>query len=152
MTGQISINDYLSKDIPLGWVDDSKIGAIIPFQNLKDYIGKRVIYRSAIGSNTDEGFFNKLVLIKEYLDKSDTYYTIEEDGNVSFYNDYIRSISSKDKQEKMKKAFVCDRIAYSDDNRTKKANSWLSEAFCINGRYRITHNSSSVCFCEYKAI
>lgn len=152
MSGQITINDYLTKDIPFGWVDDSKVGSIIPFQKLKDYIGKGVIYRSVTGSSENEKFWNKVVMIKDYFDESDTYYSLEKNGDISYYNDFERSLSSNEKKKQMKKAFVCDRIAYTDDNRTKKANSWLSEAYCTNGRYQITHNSSSVCFYEYKAI
>jgi len=67
-------------------------------------------------------------------------------------NEVVLSLSSEEKKKQFKPAFKCDRIAYSDDARTLKTNSWLSEAYCINGRYQITHNSSSVCFFEYKVM
>ncbi len=152
LLGQLSLNDFFAESVSLGSIGDDKVGAVIPFQKLKDYIGKRVVYRSVTGSNGDEKFWNKVVMIKDYFEKSDTYYSLEENGKTSIYNEYIKSLSSKQKQEQMKPAFVCDRIAYSDDDRTKKTNSWLSEAFCTNGRHRIVHNSSAVGFYEYKAM
>ena len=100
----------------------------------------------------DGQFWNKVVMIKDYFDECDTYYSLDNDGKTSYYNEYLKSLSSEEVKKQLKPAFVCDRIAYTDDDRTKKTNSWLSEAYCTNGRYQITHNSSSVCFHECKAI
>lgn len=150
IAGQESIYSFLTADVPIGFVEESKRGNVIPFERLKDYIGKRVIYQSATGSEPDTKFWHKVVLIKDYYEKSDQYYSKEEDGVVTYMNDFVMSLQSKETKKKYHKAFVCDRIAYSDDERTKKANSWLSEAYCRNGRYHITHNSSQVNFFELK--
>ena len=54
MIGQITINDFLSENASLTFVDKSHVGKIIPFQKLKNYIGKRVIIESKTqGYNTD---------------------------------------------------------------------------------------------------
>lgn len=142
--GQLSLNSFLSDTVPIGYVDESRVGDIIPFQRLKDYIGKKVIYQTQGNIKSQ-----RVVLIKDYFKNSDTYYSNEEGETI---NEFILSLSSEEKKKQFKPAFKCDRIAYSDDARTLKTNSWLSEAYCINGRYQITHNSSSVCFCEYKVM
>lgn len=144
IAGQISLNDFLSEKVHLGWTKETSLGKVIPFQNLKDFIEKKVIYKDALGQ--------KVVIIKNYFSKSDTFYSYGEAGTTKLFNDYIAKLQSSAIQKKLKVAFVCDRIAYTDDDRTRKTNSWLSEAFCTNGRYQVTHDASSVCFYEYKAI
>ena len=49
--GQLSLNSFLSDAAPIGYVDESRVGDIIPFQRLKDYIGKKVIYQTQGISN-----------------------------------------------------------------------------------------------------
>jgi hypothetical protein len=151
--GQLSLDGFLVASVPLGHVDGAKKGNMIPFQKLKDFIGKKVIYQSETGAEGDRKYGYKLVLIKDYFEDSDQYFQKTENGNVTYMNEYIMSLQSENTKKQYEPAFVCDRIAYSDDDRTsKKANSWLSEAYCLNGRHQITHNSSSVSFFEYKAM
>lgn len=149
MAGQISLFDFLSESAPLGWTKGIKMGQVIPFQDLKKYIGKRVVYATHMGNGNP---VSKVVIIKKYVTDCDTYYALEENGEAKIYNDFVRSLSSKEKAEKMKIAFMCDRIGYTDDDRTKKTNCWLSEAYCTNGRHLICHDKSAVCFYEYKAM
>ncbi len=151
MEGQISLNDFLSRNVALGYCENvvSKTGKTIPFQELKKYIGKKVLYGTRLKDGKQVG---KVVMITSYMKDMDTFYSLEEDGKKSFLNDFVYSLSSKETKEKARKAFVCDRIAYTDDERTKKTNSWLSEAYCVCGRYDIHHIAQDVCFYEYKAI
>lgn len=142
--GQLTLNSFLSDAAPIGYVDESKVGVPIPFQRLKDYIGKKVIYQTQGNGKTQ-----RVVMVKKYYESSDTFYSDEEGNTI---NEYVLSLSSEEKKKRFKKAFSCDRIAYSDDARTLKANSWLSEAYCSNGRHQVVHNASSVCFYEYKAM
>ncbi len=150
IAGQFSLNDLLSESIKLGWIGEEKVGNIIPFQDLKNYKDKKVVYQSFMGSGDDSKPIYKVILIKDYLENTDKYYRNRQDGSI--VNDYLASISSKEVKDNLEPEFTCDRLAYSDDNRTKKANSWISEAFCNNGRHQIAHNSFLVCFHELKAL
>lgn len=150
IAGQLSFNDILADAIPMGFVDETKVGKVIPFQELKNYKDKKVIYEAFYGSGDDAKSYYRVVLIKDYYDKADPYFRNEVDDTIC--NDFIRSLSSEETKKHLVPAFVCDRIAYSDDNRTGKANSWLSEVYCSTGRHQICHNSSKVCFHELKAM
>ena len=147
--GQLTLNDLMSENIPLGWINKAKAGNVIPFQKLKDYIGKKVICQTGSGNGET---VNKVVIITDYYNNLDTYYSCDENDNTVYMNDYVYSLSSKETKDKYKPAFKCDRIAYSDDDRTKKTNSWLSEVFCSCGRHNIYHNNSQICFYELNAI
>lgn len=64
MAGQISLFDFLSESAPLGWTKGIKMGQVIPFQNLKKYIGKRVVYATHMGNGNP---VSKVVIIKNTL-------------------------------------------------------------------------------------
>lgn len=150
INGQLSFNDILAEAIPMGFVDEAKVGKVIPFQELKGYKEKKVVYRSFYGSGDASSPYFRVVLIKDYYENSDKYYRNELDNTI--LNEFVVSLSSQETKSHLSPAFTCDRIAYSDDDRTKKANSWLSEAYCSNGRHQICHDSSSVCFYELKTM
>ena len=125
VTGQISLYDYFSNTAKIGPADNKNVGIEIPFQKLKDYIGKMLIYASGSGDKTDY----RVIKLTDYYDESDQYFSYTENGVTEYISEYVMQLSSEEKKKKMKPVFVCDRIAYSDDRRTEKTNSWLSEVF-----------------------
>ncbi len=151
MLGQISLNDFLSQSVHLGRINDKeKLGKQLLFSDLKNYVGKRVLYVTHSGNGELDC---RVIIINDYLEKEDTFYSVEENGKTSYLTDCVYSLSSKETREKAKVAFVCDRLAYTDDDRTKKTNSWISEAYCNNGKkYPKVDQYAPVYFCEYKAI
>ena len=145
IAGQLSLNDFFAQAVPIGMVSEVKIGKFIPFGELKNYKDRKVVYQSTYGGDESKSY-SKVVLITNYFENSDTYYKNELNGQI--INDFVASLSGEETKKHLVPAFVCDRIAYSDDDRTKKANCCISEAYCSNGRHQIVHNSSSVCFYE----
>lgn len=115
MNEQISIFDFMDdakKDLPLGYLrTDAEVkrykGDVIPFQELEQYVGKQVLYEMPREGMTDY----KVVQITSYHKGCDL--VCRADGSDEMY---------------------VDRIGYTDDNRRKKENSWVSEMFFGNGR------------------
>ena len=66
--GQLTLNDLMSENIPLGWINKAKAGNVIPFQKLKDYIGKKVICQTGSGNGET---VNKVVIITDYYNNLD---------------------------------------------------------------------------------
>ena len=141
--GQISFYDILTEKVELGFVESMHYGTLIPFSKLRDYIGKKVVY---VNGDRKTG---KVVQIMSYIIKSDTYYTKKDDEAKIFYNDYLRSITPPDKRKEFKPALTCDRLGYTDDNRSRKENSWISEAYCYNERFPKVGGFDLVYFYEY---
>ena len=51
-------------------------------------------------------------------------------------NEYIYNVvGQKEAMACYDVAFVCDRVALSDKDGDKKANAWISEAYCGGGRF-----------------
>lgn len=111
---QISLFDLKPKELPLGYIrDDARqyIGKEIPYNELRNYIDQRIILELPRQSAVDY----KVVMVKEYLTECDKVYRWH-DGTAE-------------------QVGVCDRIAFTDDNKRFKTNSWISEMYCRNGRY-----------------
>lgn len=112
---QMTMSDFLPKELPLGWLKDEDValykGDIIPFERLPDYIGERIIEELPRQSAIDY----RIVLVKDYLKDSDKVYRWK-DGDSELIG-------------------ICDRVRLSDDNRKGKANMWVSEMYCRDGRY-----------------
>ena len=127
------------KDIPCGYTEDTSIvGSAIPFTELKNYIGKKVI--------KSDGRNYKVYQVIEYFESCDTFYKRVKplpDNDIGYgeiVNEYIHDVCGiKECMSCYEPAFKCDRIALSD-NGGKTANSWISEAYCSNGRFRIDND------------
>ena len=130
IAGQISLNEYLSEGVPLTFTDISHKGEMIPFQKLKNYIGKRVLIEMPRESAIDY----KVVMIKNYYENADHSYRYNaETGDYEMEHTY-------------------DKVGFSDDKRkAHKENSWVGEIYCRNGRWEPTF-AYPECFFEYKAL
>lgn len=138
---QIDIFDILPKqlplDVPCGYISDPDlVGEQIPFTDLRNYIGKKVV-------KAYEGGY-KVYKVIEYIEQSDTFYkrvrplpdTAMKYGDI--VNEYIHDVcGQKEAMACYEPYFTCDRVALSDKEGTDKANAWVSEAWCKDGRYDI---------------
>ena len=136
---QLSLFDILPKqlplDVPCGYINDPNlVGEQIPFTDLRKYIGKKVV-------KVYEGGY-KVYKVIEYIEQSDTFYkrvrplpdTAMKYGEI--VNEYIYNVvGQKEAMACYDVAFVCDRVALSDKDGDKKANAWISEAYCGGGRF-----------------
>ncbi len=131
------------EDIPFGYIDHLKpaerervsIGRVIPFTELKSYVGKRVV--EVLYTQDYDGTlhpWHKVVEITRYLVNADTIYkwSLDEHG---YRKDGVK--------------YVCDRVCYTDDNRWKKTNATVSEAFCSNGRFEPVGQWEPQCFYDF---
>ena len=139
MIGQITINDFLSENARLTFVDKSHVGKIIPFQKLKNYIGKKVIIESKTqGYNTDvPKSWYKVVIIKDYCKDADLTYKLNKTTG-----EYVPD-------------FSYDKVIFSDDKKkAHRGNMSTREIDCTNGRYKPFGGFAKYagCFYEYKAI
>lgn len=138
---QLSFFDILPKqlplDVPCGYISDPDlVGEVIPFTSLKDYIGKKVV-------KAYEGGY-KVYKVIEYIENCDTYYKRAKPlpDNALRYgeivNEYIHDVcGQKEAMACYEPYFTCDRVALSDKEGSDKANAWVSEAWCKDGRYGI---------------
>ena len=112
---QMTWEDLIPKEVPLGYLKNGEEvkykGDEIPYQQLAEYIGQRVLLESPRQSAADY----KVIIVTSYHKEIDKVYEWK-DG-------------------KGKLIGTCDRIGFTDDNRRHKENSWLSEMYCRNGRY-----------------
>ncbi len=133
IAGQLNLNDILSQDAPLTWSDATHKGRMIPFQELKHFIGRRVLLEMPRESAVDY----KVVMIKSYYENAEHSYRYNKvTGEYEMEHTY-------------------DKVGMSDENRKNhKENSWVGEIFCKNGRWKPTGNFSEYaeCFYEYKVI
>lgn len=126
---QISIFDFLDNpkdELPLGYIKKDAgqyVGKEIPFRELENYIGQKVLCEMP----TQSKMWYKVVVITSYHKDCDKIYG--ENGE---------------------QIGTCDRIGYTDDNRTRKENSWVSEHFIRNGRYHDPEYKFAECFYELK--
>ena len=130
IAGQITLNDILSESVPLGYVDESRKGKVIPFQELANYIGRRVVIELAWQS----GVCYRVVMIKNYYKDADhTYRLNKSTGEYEMEHTY-------------------DKVGYSDDKKkAHKENSWVGEIHCKNGRWKPYFEYPN-CFYEYNAM
>ena len=115
MRVQMTIFDILPKEIKLGYIKSDEVelykGRIVTFSELANYIESKVLMECPREGATDY----KVVLVKRYLTDSDKVY--------------------RWKNGKSELVGICDRVRLSDDNKKGKANMWLSEMYCRDGRY-----------------
>ena len=135
---QLSMFDILPKekpaDIPCGIMNEPEyVGAEIPFVELKNYIGKKVVKKY-------EGGY-KVYKVIEYIENSDTFYKRVRplpDNALQYgevVNDYIHDVCGQKEAMKCYEPFLtCDRVALTDKEGGNEANSWISEAYCSGGR------------------
>lgn len=131
----------IAKDIPCGYIRDFRvIGRELEFQELKDFIGKKIVCAKVNESNQ---YFRVYRVIK-YIENSDTYYKRVRplpENQIQYgeiVNDYIHDIVGIKECMACYEPFVtCDRVALSDKDTGSEPNSWISEAYCANGRYEL---------------
>ena len=115
MKAQMTIFDILPKEMSLGYIKrdeaDCYRGRVLTFSELADCIESKVLMECPREGATDY----KVVLVKKYLTSSDKVYRWVG-GDAELIG-------------------VCDRVSLSDDNRKGKANMWVSEMYCREGRY-----------------
>ena len=127
----------LTRDnIPLGYMGKDveqrvKMGDVIPFTSLKNYIGKKVLY---VGQTLDpKQFYYEIVEISDYYKDCNTFYDCYWKGG--------RYVS--------KPAFTCDRVAFRNKDRARKNDLCaISEGYCSNGRFEPAGLCPS-CFYEF---
>lgn len=129
---QLTIFDYLDKpkdELPLGYIHkdaEQYVGKEIPFRELENYIGKKVLCEVP----TMDRRWYKVVIMTSYHKDCDEVYDYREDD--------------------AKLIGKCDRVGFTDDNRQRKENCWVSEHFVRNGRYHNPEDKCSECFYELK--
>ena len=141
---QISIFDILKdpvKEPPCGYLKEDQyylIGKEIAFTQLKDLIGKKVI--NSVTTESNRWF--KVYKVIDYFEEHDKFYKqvrkLPENpiGYGEIVNDYIHDVVGiKECMDCYDLDFICDRVALSDSNLSNKANAWISEAYCSNGRF-----------------
>lgn len=141
---QITIFDILvidkpdCKDIPYGYIKDMRIvGKELTFQELKNYIAKKIIKCLSTESNQ----YFRVYKVIEYHEDCFTYYKRVRPlppnsiGYGEYVNEYIHDVVGiKECMACYEPAFTCDRVALSD-NGGNKSNAIVCEAYCSNGRY-----------------
>ena len=126
---QLTIFDYLDKpkdELPLGYIRkdaEQYVGKEIPFRELENYIGKKVLCEVP----TIDRSWYKVVIMTSYHKDCDSVYGEGEEP-----------------------IGICDRVGFTDDNRYRKENCWVSEHFVRNGRYHNPEDKCSECFYELK--
>ena len=141
---QMSIFDFLQpKDTSCRWLkdgDDYLIGKVIPFRELKNMIGKKVIVSSTNGKGSNyrivqiTGYYENLCKIYKRarpLPPSDI-------GYGEYVNDFVHDICG------IKECMDCydlfmefDSVSYSDVDKRKKGNCSLNEYWCTGGRWNM---------------
>lgn len=139
---QMSIFDLIEqeRDISCRWLkdgDDDLIGKVIPFRDLKKYIGKKVVV-----SCVSSGY--RIVRIISYTEDSRTIYKRvrplpdNDIGYGEYVNDYIHDICG------IKECMACyepfmkfDSVSYSDKDKLNKANCFETEYYCTGGRWNM---------------
>ena len=142
MSYQMTIFDILVPDKPTdvsyGYIEDESIvGKELTFQDLKNYIGKQVICTVTTESNK----WFRVYKVIEYFENHDTFYRQAKPLPPNTYpygeivNSYIHDVVGiKECMECYEVAYTCDRVALSSNGKNK-ADSWISEAYCANGRF-----------------
>ena len=138
---QMSIFDFLQqeKDTSCRWLkdgDDDLIGKVIPFHELKNMIGKKVVM-----SCVNSGY--RIIRITDYHENCRTIYKRvrplpdNDIGYGEYVNDYIHDVCG------IKECMACyepyltfDGVSYSDKEKGK-ANSYASEYYCTGGRWNM---------------
>ena len=135
LAGQLSLYDIFTQNVPIGFIGEEHKGRKLKFQELEDYVGKRVV----ISRSTTNSEYYSVVTITSYHKNAGRTYKLKNNAERSTHgyptrlNEYIWSLGM-DKDEYAPDYFY-DQIGYSDDKRNCKENSWVGEIYCSNGRH-----------------
>lgn len=126
--GQISLTDYKYKDTPLGYIDGNKVtdymGSEIPYNRLGEYIGKKILYSMPRQDVVDY----KIIIVTSFRENCENVWESKERNS--------KTTCESTTNEAYCIVGKASRIGYTDDNRKRKKNSWVSELYCSNGRYK----------------
>lgn len=134
----MTIADFINSNIEVGeWLEDnSKVGKMIPFQHLKDFIERKVVIDMP-RQGVDHCY--KVVMIKSYQENADHTYKLKKNPKKMVSNSLLKDLSAE-REDIWEIEHTYDRIGYSDDKGKKhKENSWVSEIYCSNGRFKTAH-------------
>lgn len=140
---QFTIFDYINQITPvkLGKYNPNlkdRIGKMIPFARLSEFIGKDVIME------LNSKFVSyKVVRITSFRKDSERIYN-SPNGIVGEW--LFDNVYSENNKNNCIYIGTADRIGYSDNEKGKE-NAWVSEYFCTNGRY-IPTTSYTECMYE----
>lgn len=116
--GQMSIYDYIQKDqnIALGFIKDSEAirlkGKVIPFADLVNYIGKKVLLESPKQGHT----YYKVILGK-------------------FFEEDEQSVWNQDKEGRSIMVGKSSRFGYAFDEKRPEKLAYADEMYSSTGRY-----------------
>lgn len=157
---QLSLFDIIEpvtqKDIPYGYIKDIRIVGreLLSFQDLKNHIGEQIVKCSSNESNQHFRIYKVI----DYFENCDTYYKRVRPlppnsiGYGNIVNSFIHDVVGiKECMECYEPVFTCDRVALSGNGRNT-ADSWISEAYCVNGRFEslLDYSSDIISFFEIK--
>ncbi len=134
---------FTKETIPLGYIrrlskadeESVNIGRVIPFTKLKSLVGEKVLKRCYTKKYDGTLIpWYQIVKLTNYLVNSDTIYKWSMDDHG------YRKAGIK---------YVCDRVCYTDNDRVKKTNGVVSEAWCSNGRFEPVDNGTPYCFFDF---
>ena len=140
---QISIFDILEPiktEIPCGYIDNiALIGRELRFNELQTMINEKCLIAMPRAGAIDY----KVVKIMGYWKDCDKVYkrVRKLPENCLHYgervNEYVHDIcGQKEAMVCYEEEYTCDRVGYTDSERCKTSNSWVSEMYCSNGRYK----------------
>lgn len=141
---QMSIFDFLQpKDTSCRWLkdgDDCLIGKVIPFRDLKNMVGKKVIVSTMNGNGSNY----RIVQITDYHENSHKIYKrarplpSNDIGYGEYVNDYIHDVCGiKECMECYDLFMEFDCVSFSDADKRKKGNCSISEYWCTGGRWNM---------------
>ena len=104
------------------------MGHELKFDELEGYVNHRIIK----GSHTNAGIIYSVVKLISFSKDAEKVYR-NQDGK--FFGEFLYDMSSKEEKSKAEFAGMASRIGYATGARENKANAWVSEIFCANGKY-----------------
>lgn len=143
---QMTIFDIIKrtvKDIPCGYIKEEDetalVGRELSFTELKNMIGKKCI----VSATTESRRWYKVIKIIDYFEGCDKIYKqVRElpENDIGYgerVNDFIHDVVGiKDCMDCYEVDYVCDRVAYTNKDNSKKAEGWVSESWCSGGRFK----------------
>ena len=148
---QLSLFDLLEPEekitFEIGKYNDSlgeHKGKRILFADLKDYIGKKIIYETHY-EQLIPPYQRKVILVKSFYEDVGEAWL---DSANCLVNDFLfYNIITEERKKGCRYLGKVSRIGYSD-SRTLKENSWISELYCKGGRYDDYVSRDDVTFYE----
>jgi hypothetical protein len=143
---QITIFDFIQqeKDTSCRWLkdgDDDLIGKVIPFRELKNMIGEKVIVNTVTS-----GY--RIVRIFDYYENCNTIYKRvrplpnSDIGYGEYVNEYTHDVVGiKECMACYEPFAVFDMVAYTDKDKSN-AKSYVSEYYCTGGRWNMVSSGN----------